>query len=136
MRFIPTKIHGYLDYSVGLLLIATPWLFGFARGGADTWVPVILGASAIIYSLFTDYELGVSRKLSMRGHLGLDLASGILLAASPWLFGFADYVYLPHLILGLAEMGASLTTKSTPPRAAAATRRPRAARPRPRTAQG
>jgi hypothetical protein len=36
MRFIPTRIHGMMDYAMGLLLIAAPWLFGFARGGAET----------------------------------------------------------------------------------------------------
>lgn len=114
MRFIPTKVHGYLDYLVGLLLIAAPWLFDFANGGAETWVPVILGAGAIVYSLMTDYELGVSRAISMRTHLTLDLLSGILLAASPWIFGFADEVYGPHLVLGLLEIGASLMTKREP----------------------
>ncbi|HYF30734.1 MAG TPA: SPW repeat protein [Chitinophagaceae bacterium] len=114
MRIIPTKVHGYLDYAMGLLLIVAPWLFDFARNGAETWVPVILGVSAIVYSLLTDYELGVSPQLSMRTHLGIDLFSGILLAASPWLFGFADYVYLPHLVLGIAEIGASLMTETKP----------------------
>jgi len=75
---------------------------------------VILGAGAIFYSLFTDYELGASRRLPMRTHLTLDLMSGALLAASPWIFGFNEYVYMPHLILGLAEMGASLMTKTHP----------------------
>ena len=114
MRFIPTKTHGYLDYMMGLLLIAAPWLFGFADGGAETWVPVILGAGAIIYSLMTDYELGAAPKISMRTHLMLDLISGILLAVSPWLFGFADYVYMPHQILGILEIGAALMTKRQP----------------------
>ena len=114
MRFIPTKIHGYMDYTMGLLLIASPWLFDFADGGAKQWIPIVLGAGAIIYSLLTDYELGVSRVISMPAHLNLDLASGILLAASPWLFGFAEEVYLPHLILGILEIGAALTTKREP----------------------
>ncbi len=114
MRMIPTKIHGYMDYLMGALLIASPWLFDFNRGGAETWVPVILGVSAIIYSLMTDYELGATRGISMRTHLMLDLASGILLAASPWIFGFADYVYVPHLVLGILEIGASLMTRRDP----------------------
>ena len=114
MRMIPTKVHGYLDYSVGALLIAAPWLFDFARGGAETWVPVILGIGAIAYSLMTDYELGVTKGLSMGTHLTLDLMSGVLLAASPWIFGFADYVYVPHLVLGILEIGASLMTQRTP----------------------
>src|SRR5690242_16254733 len=112
MRFIPTKVHGMLDYLVGVLLVASPWLFDFADNGAETWVPVILGAGAIIYSLMTDYELSLARTISMKTHLTLDLLSGILLAASPWIFGFADYVYLPHLVLGILEIGASLMTKT------------------------
>jgi hypothetical protein len=114
MRFISTKVHGVMDYLMGILLIASPWLFNFAGGGAETWVPVILGASTIIYSLLTDYELSISRTLSMRTHLTLDLLSGIVLAASPWLFGFSEVVYLPHLILGILEIGASLTTERVP----------------------
>lgn len=114
MRIIPTRIHGVLDYLVGLLLIAAPWLFDFARGGAETWIPVILGVGALLYSLFTDYELGLVRRLSMSTHLTLDLVSGLLLAVSPWLFGFADYVYVPHLVVGLIEIGASLMTQREP----------------------
>lgn len=124
MRFIPTRVHGFLDYSMGLLLIAAPWLFGFAAGGAETWVPVILGAGAILYSLLTDYELGVARVIPMTGHLWLDGLAGLLLAVSPWLFGFAGFVYLPHLILGIAEVGAALFTETIPrvaPRAASRT---------------
>ena len=114
MRFLPTRVHGVLDYLMGVLLIASPWIFDFARGGAETWVPVILGAGAIVYSLLTDYELGISRSISMRTHLTLDMWSGILLATSPWLFGFHEYVYMPHLVLGILEIGASLVTERTP----------------------
>ena len=111
---IPTRVHGMLDYLVGALLIAAPWLFDFDRGGAETLVPVVLGIAALLYSLFTDYELGVVRRIPMRTHLNLDLGSGILLAISPWLFGFADYVWQPHLILGLVEIGTSLMTRTVP----------------------
>jgi hypothetical protein len=114
MRFIGTKTHGYLDYIVGALLIAAPWLFGFDKNDAAVYLPVILGASAIVYSLLTDYEMGAWPELSMRTHLALDLVNGVLLAASPWLFGFADYVWAPHLIFGLLEIGVTLMTKRNP----------------------
>ena len=114
MKFIKTRTHGYLDYLMGVILIAAPWLFNFDRGEAETWVPVVLGAGVIIYSLLTDYELGVSPTISMRTHLMLDLAGGILLAASPWIFGFADYVWAPHLVFGILEIGASVFTKTEP----------------------
>ena len=115
MRFIDTRIHGYLDYLMGLLLMAAPWLFGFAIGGAAQWLPFFLGVGVIIYSILTDYELGLLKVIPMKAHLVIDLMGGILLAASPWIFGFADEVFLPHLLLGIAEIGASLATKQHPP---------------------
>lgn len=114
MRFINTRIHGMIDYMMGILLIISPWLFGFANGGAAQWVPIILGLGALMYSLMTDYELGLLKIISVKAHLMIDLIAGIFLAASPWIFGFADEVYLPHLILGIAEIGASLMTEQHP----------------------
>src|SRR5437763_8120979 len=113
MRFLPTRVHGMMDYLMGALLIALPFLFRFPDRWA-TWVPVALGAGAIAYSLITNYELGLVPVLSMLVHLGLDAASGLLLAASPWLFGFASFVWVPHLVLGLAEIGAVAVTRTVP----------------------
>lgn len=110
---ISTKVHGYVDYMMGVLLIALPWLFNFPEGAA-TMLPIILGVGAIIYSLMTDYELGLLKVLSMKAHLGIDLMAGILLIAAPWLFGFADEVFWPFVILGLLEIGASLMTEKYP----------------------
>lgn len=114
MRFISTKTHGVLDYLMGILLIASPWIFDFYRGSWESWVPIILGAGVIIYSLITDYEYSATRKISMKSHLTLDFIGGALLAVSPWLFGFSEYVYWPHLILGILEIGAALMTKTIP----------------------
>jgi hypothetical protein len=114
MRFLSTRAHGYMDYLMGVLLIAAPWLFDFDLGGAETWVPVVLGAGVILYSLMTDYELGAVKALSMTSHLWLDGLGGAFLAASPWVFGFDEYVWAPHLILGLLEIGAALVTETTP----------------------
>ena len=114
MRIIPTRIHGMLDYGMALLLILSPYLFGFANGGVAQWLPIILGFGIIAYSLCTAYELGATNLISMPTHLGLDIAGGALLAASPWLFGFADQVYAPHLVLGLIEIGTALMTETKP----------------------
>jgi hypothetical protein len=70
---------------------------------------LMLGTSAM-----TAYEAGLVRTIPMTGHLAADAALGLLLAASPWLFGFANVVFLPHLILGLGEFGAALTTETKP----------------------
>jgi hypothetical protein len=115
MRKIPTRVHGMLDYSTGALLMGLPGLFKAARSGrAESAVPVALGVGALLYSLFTDYELGAVRKLPMKVHLGLDVASGIFLAASPWLFDMDEEVRAPYLALGLWEVAAGLMTESEP----------------------
>lgn len=114
MKFIGTKVHGYLDYIVAILLITAPWIFDFYQGGAESWVPIILGLTTIVYSLFTRYELGVSPKLNMSTHLTFDVISGLLLAVSPWLFGFAETVWAPHLIVGIFEVGVAAMTKVVP----------------------
>jgi hypothetical protein len=114
MRIIPTRVHGVLDYLVGAFLVLTPWVFGFWHNGAESWVPISLGVAAIVYSLLTNYELGPVKLLSMRTHLWLDLASGVFLALSPWIFGFSDYVYVPHVVLGLMEIAVSIMTDPNP----------------------
>jgi hypothetical protein len=114
MRFIPTKVHGILDYLVGVLLIAAPWLLGFAQGGAETIVPVVLGAGVILYSLFTDYEYSVVKKIPMPTHLTLDVLGGIFLAASPWILGYSDVIWQPHFIVGIAEVLISMFTQKVP----------------------
>lgn len=114
MKFIPTKVHGVLDYLIGVLLIAAPWLLGFAQGGAETIVPVVIGAGVILYSLFTDYELGMVRSIPMSTHLILDVVGGIVLALSPWLFGFSDIVTAPHVLVGILQIGTGIATYPIP----------------------
>ena len=113
MRFIPTKLHAPLDYIVGAALIAAPWIFQFSEHTAATIVPVVLGIGLIAYSLITDYELGVWKVAPMAAHNLLDIAAGAVLAASPFIFGFADEsanVWAPHVVVGLAAIFLGLTT--------------------------
>ena len=114
MRFLPARIHGVIDYLWGLGLLASPWAFGFADGGTPQWVAVVFGVGAIAYSAVTDYELGLVRLVPIRLHLGLDEFAGAFLAASPWILGFADRVYGPHLAFGVFAVVASLITRTEP----------------------
>ena len=113
---ITSRMHGMLDYPVGIVLIAAPWIFGFsdADNSAAYLVPIIIGALIIAQSLITDYELSVADVVPLRAHLMLDVLLGIVLAASPWIFGFSDEgvnAWLPHLIVGLGLIAAGLMTQ-------------------------
>jgi hypothetical protein len=103
-----------LDYLIGVLLIAAPWLFNFADNQTARWVTIGVGVAVILYSLVTDYELSVAELIPMPAHLGLDALAGVFLAASPWLFGFSHEVWIPHVIIGVAEVGTALMTHTVP----------------------
>jgi len=119
MRFIPTRAHGVLDYLTAGVLIAAPSLLGFRKNGMQTWLPIALGVGTIGYSLLTDYEFGLFKVIPMPMHLALDAANGALLAASPWLCGFAEEVSAPHLGLGLFEIAVTASSQATPAHAVA-----------------
>ncbi len=118
-KMIPTTIHTGMDYAVGLLLIASPWLFGFAdESTAATWIAVLVGVAMLGASMVTDYEGGLlARLIPMRTHLMADAGLGLLLAVSPWLFGFADEgtnAWLPFVAIGLGEIASAASTDPEP----------------------
>ena len=117
-KLIPTKVHGVLDYVTGGALRAAPELFRLKDVPASAAAPRIAGAAAGVYSLLTDYELGAVRVLPMRAHLALDAMSGALLAASPWLLGYAREgrrYWLPHVAVGAMEVAVALISRDAAP---------------------
>lgn len=118
MRFITTRVHGVLDYVVGLALILAPMIFGFSDvGGAAVMVPRVLGIALIIYALFTNYELGLFKVLPMKVHLMIDFLAAAFLALSPWIFGFsmeASNAWVPHLLVGIVVILVVLTSQTQP----------------------
>ncbi len=118
MKFLPTKIHGALDYLVGIALIAAPMLFGFQDvGGMAVYLPMILGIGLILYSIFTNYEWGLIKVLSMPYHLVIDFIAAALLAGSPWLFGFYTEewnAWVPHVVVGVVVILVVVVSKTQP----------------------
>ncbi len=111
-NLIPTRVHGVMDYVMGALIIAAPWAFGFSHIEAAKWTTLSAGSSALLYSLCTNYEMGAFKLLSMNAHLVIDLLSGLLMMASPWIFGFADEMWLPHVVIGAIEIVTALMTQT------------------------
>jgi hypothetical protein len=103
-----------MDYLVGTLLILAPFIFQLNLRGAESWVAIIIGCVVLLQSLFTDYELGLVKSIPLPTHLIMDLVLGVVLLISPWLFGFAQLVYVPHVVFGLLAIISGLTTESHP----------------------
>ncbi len=119
-RFVPTRVNAVMDYLWAVLVIAMPWLLGYDTMFAVAIAPALVGLFVIFYSLFTQYEYGVWGVFTMRNHLWMDFGAGLFLALSPWIFGFAQTVWIPHVAFGaFAIVGAIFT--STAPRWSVAT---------------
>ena len=112
MKFISTKVHGIIDYLTAFLLIGLPFTLHYNTATMAGRIFIILGVVLLVYSLITRYEHGLVDIIPFKLHLIFDLLSGILLAASPWIFGFSDNVYIPHVVVGLFEIVVTLFTKT------------------------
>jgi hypothetical protein len=116
MKVVSTSVHGIFDYLVGIALLLAPNVFGFADvGGAAVFIPRLVGALTLLQAVLTRYELGLFKVLPMRTHLTFDYILSILLALSPWLFGFANqpsHVWMPHVVVGVIGFLLALMTET------------------------
>lgn len=120
IRFVPTAVHGIFDYIGGVALIASPFIFEFANtGGIAVFLPIVLGIGLILYSLLTNYELGIPglRIIPMPVHLAVDFAASALLAVAPFLFGYWSQglnVWLPQVVAGVGVINLVLVSQTDP----------------------
>ena len=110
MNIISRKFHAILDYLSSIAFLALPWILNFNDLATPTSILFFSGLIVFTLSILTNYEGGLFRSIPMAVHLNMDILLGILLIASPWLFGFSDKVYLPHVIMGLLALLAGLMT--------------------------
>ena len=115
-RPISTKMHGILDYLTAPMLVALPRLLQW-----DNKLTNILtgaGLGVLGYSLMTRYELGLFKLLPMKWHLALDMMSGAMLAAAPFLLLNDDErdsgVNAILASIGAFEIAAALLTQPQP----------------------
>ena len=75
-RFVPTTVHGAVDYVTAPALIAAPELLRLngARGSALS--PRAAGVAGAIAAALTDYEFGLRRIIRMRVHVAFDAVPG------------------------------------------------------------
>lgn len=113
MKFITSKTHIIIGLFVGVLLLLAPTLFGFTGNQTASAVPVYIGIFIILSELTTTSQLSPLKLVPMRIHIVMDYLTGIFLALSPWLFGFANapaHAWVPHVVAGILTVGYALMT--------------------------
>jgi hypothetical protein len=88
MKPISPTLHGVLDYlTCGFFLVA-PSEFDFT--GTYAVVCYLLAGGYLVISLLTNMPFGLLKVIPFWLHGKLELVSGPVFIASPWIFGFAS----------------------------------------------
>ena len=88
MKPISPTLHGVLDYATCAFFALAPTLFNFH--GAYATVCYLLAGGYLVVSLLTNMPLGAIKAIPFWLHGKLELVSGPVFIAAPWLFGFAN----------------------------------------------
>jgi hypothetical protein len=120
-RFVPAKLHGYLDFLTVGIFITGADLFRVEDAPGSTVPSRVMGPAVAFYSLLTDYgsdnHFGSARVMSMRTHLALDAALGLSVGLSPWITGSwrkGFFYWAPQTLAMTSELFFALTTKLDP----------------------
>ena len=121
--FISTKFYGILNYLIGAALMLTPWYIHDSNGtvifrepavGAALFLPLIIGWLQLVMTFFSASPYGVIRQFPVQMHCFQNILTGSFLIASPFLYGFCDLIWWPHVLLGALLMMLGLFTTNSP----------------------
>jgi hypothetical protein len=109
------KAHGVIDYVFAVVVALSPWIFGFAHEPAAPQIALACGIITAVYSLMTNYEMGIIPLIPFAGHRFFDFAVSIALAGSSWHFQLRGTAAVVLTILGV--IGIIVAVISPRPRA-------------------
>jgi hypothetical protein len=109
---IPLVVHGLLEYVLGVLCIAAPFLFSFDSNGTKA-LSVAIGTLILALGIVTAGPVGIVRSLPLDSHIVIDYVLAIFLIASPFVFGFTDDgpALAFFLVVGIAHLLLTILTR-------------------------
>jgi len=119
--FISTKVYGFFNYALGIVMILSPWLFGFKdQHGASFLMPLYLGWLQLVMAIFSKHEWGFIKIFPVSMHCFIDIIVGSFLFASPFVYAYTDMIFIPQLLfgailflLGIFVQGSPVTSEPT-----------------------
>jgi hypothetical protein len=113
---IPLKMHAMLEPFMALLIIASPWIFGFSDVDSATTLAIVVGLVMLVGGAITRWRWSIAKVIPLRMHMLTDLALGALLILSPFIFGFSDEGGATRwaIIVGALELMTALGTRWNP----------------------
>jgi hypothetical protein len=109
---LPAFVHGLLEYVVGVLLIAAPFVFTFDSDTA-TGISIAAGVVVLIVNGSTAMSTGLVKSIPVQAHVMIDYVLAIFLIASPFVFAFDDdgSATAFFLVLGIVQLLMTIATR-------------------------
>ncbi|MEA2129155.1 MAG: hypothetical protein QOJ85_2046 [Solirubrobacteraceae bacterium] len=113
---IPRFAHGAIEYAIGVLLIAAPFLLHF-KADAAVAVSIVVGVIVLAVAASSDGPTSLVNSVPVSAHLLFDVVLAAVLIASPFLFTFnsesAPTAFF--IVLGVAQLLVTIGTRFQAP---------------------
>lgn len=110
---IPAVVHGAWEYSIALLFVAAPFLFGF-DGGTTIAVCIVTGLIFLTFTAASDLPSGLVKQIKSPIHATVDLVLALALVAAPFFFGFRTResgALALFIVVGIAHLLITIGTR-------------------------
>ena len=110
-------LHGAIEYVVGVLLIAAPFLFGFESDAAVA-LSIVAGVVVIGVAASTEGAGSLIDSIPISIHVLIDFALAAVLIAAPFLFAFSSESSPTafFIVLGVLHLLVTIGTRFQAPR--------------------
>jgi 4-hydroxybenzoate polyprenyltransferase len=100
---ISPRVHGLVDYVFVIALLIGPFAAGFSGRPRDDLA--MLAGSVFTVALFTNYPLGLFKRIPFPAHGIIDVVFSIAIIAAPWARGYSGHHPARNFCLGLGAFG-------------------------------
>jgi hypothetical protein len=113
---ISVNTHAMLEPLMAVLIIVSPWLFGFSDVNDAQTICIIVGAVMLIAGAMTQWRYSLLKLIPLRTHFMTDLLLAAVLILTPFIFGFSDEGGATRfmIIVGVLEGLTALSTRWDP----------------------
>src|ERR1700709_2264824 len=86
---LPLRVHAAIEPLIGLVLILSPWIFGFSDANDAQVLCIVLGVIVILSGATTDGGARLARVIPLKVHFMTDLLIAAVLIVAPFILGYS-----------------------------------------------
>lgn len=113
---LPLSVHAAMEPLLAIVLIASPWIFGFDGNDDASAATIVIGAIVLSSGLMTSWRLSLVNLIDIRTHMLVDIGVALALILAPFALAFSDDGSATRffLIAGVLEAIAVFATRWEP----------------------